>query len=131
MFLRRKSLAVLSSLFFWPVSCVLASIPAAHLYSHLSTHAFAAGPLTNAPPVGIPLVEKALPSAAVVFDVAKVPDALARWPGLTPRLPPVGRTAYGDYGQLQWDVLEDAGGTQLVETRVLHRWADTRIVRYR
>jgi hypothetical protein len=130
-FFRRKTLAVLSSLFFWPVSCVLASIPAAHLFSHASTRAFADGRSPHAGTVGIPLVEKAAPAAAVVFDAAKVPEALARWPGLTPRLPPTGGTAFGDYGRLQWDVLDDAGGAQTIEARYLHRWADTRIVRYR
>lgn len=131
MFFRRKALALLSSLFFWPVSAVLATIPAAHVFSHASTRAFADGPLPHAGRVGIPLVEKAAPAAAVVFDAAKVPEALATWPSLTPRLPPTGGTAFGDYGRLQWDVIDDAGGAQTIEARYLHRWADTRIVRYR
>ena len=130
MFTRRLLLAIAASPMFLPVSAAVATVPAAHLISLATTRDLAAGAEPHGGPVGVPLVAKAMPGAAVVFPVAQVPDALAKWPSLTPRLPPRGGTAWGDADRLEWTARDAGGGAQLVEARYVTRRA-TRIVRYR
>ena len=130
MFARRLLLRILASPMFLPVTAAAIAIPVAHAFSHASTRDLAAGAPVHGGAVGVPLVEKALPGAAVVFPLAQVPEALATWPALTPRLSPRGGTPYGDDGRIEWRV-ESAGETaQVVEQRLVTKRA-TRIVRYR
>ena len=121
---RRQILTILASPMFFPVSWAVGPIPAAHLFSLASTRDLAADE-----PLGVPLVDPGMPGTAGVYPVAQVPDALAKWSSLTPRLPARGATAHGDDGRIEWRVVDDAGGTQLVEMRIVSK-RETRIVRY-
>ena len=109
MFARRLLLRILASPMFLPVTAAVIAIPVGA--------------------VGVPLVEKALPGAAVVFPLAQVPEALAKWPALTPRLSPRGGTPYGD-DRIEWRVESAGDAAQVVEQRLVTKRA-TRIVRYR
>lgn len=131
MFTRRLLIAILASPMFFPVSCSTGAIPAAHGFSFASTRDLAAGEAPYFPPIGIPLVERAAPGAAVVFPAPQVPEALAQWPGLTPRLPPLGNTAGRERdSRVLWKEIESSADAELIEVRLVTTgW--TRIDRYR
>ena len=129
MFTRRLLLRLLASPMFLPVTAAVIAIPVAHAFSHASTRDLAAGAPVHGGAIGVPLVEKALPGAAVVFPLAQVPEALAKWPALTPRLSPRGGTPHGD-DRIEWTAHPAGDAAQIVEQRLVTRRA-TRILRYR
>lgn len=130
-------LAVLASPLFVPVSCTSVMLPVAHGLSHASTRDLAAGEPLYITPLQVPLVDRTDPGMSVAWDVADLPGALARWPGLSPRLPPEGHTQGPGKDHLFWRVLADDPGGQLVELRhenlafkhtVRYRATDTGVV---
>lgn len=126
---RRLLLAIVASPMFLPVSGAVGAIPASHLFSHASTRDLAAGERAYEP-VDVPLVDPAMPGVAVLIPVAQVPEALAKWRSLTLHLPPAGGTPAPDDARVEWRVVDETGGAQVVELqRIAVR--DTHIVRYR
>lgn len=127
---RTLLLTVLASPLFVPVSCTSVMLPVAHGLSHAGTRDVAAGEALHLSPIRVPLVDKANPRMSIAIDLAELPAALERWPGLTPRLPPEGNTAGPGKDRLFWNVLSDDRDGQRIEL-VHDSLAFEHTVRYR